>query len=346
MDMLFSNRPGYVLSGSAHAALLVATLLSFAQTRKFDDAHESVAVETVTDQQFNEVMKGEKTAKEVKPLPRADKVAELTEQKPLPPVAEAKRDIPTPPPPMKHEADPGEGEPPKPAEAKAEPVKPAPTPPPRPEEKPPEVDAEAVVPKPPPRPAPPKEEPKKPEFKPDQLAKLLEEQKQKEQPKQPDKAQSKPKSGEEAETHKFDAADINRLLSKEAPQRKASTNAQLQQVASLGAANASATKMSPSMWDALDTLLQDQYKQCWSYIGAAGQPKYVPEVRVQYAQDGTLIGQATLLNPQSDPIMRNLAESALRAIKRCNPLHIPAMYQPFYDQWKGRIVRFDPEEMS
>lgn len=344
--MSLSNRPGYVLSGSAHAALLVATLLSFAQTRKFDDAQESVAVETVSDQQFNEVMKGDKTAKEVKPLPRADKVAEVTETKPLPPVAEAKRDIPIPPPPMKHEADPGEGEPPKPAEAKAEPVKPAPVPPPRSQEKPPEVDAEAVVPKPPPRPEPPKEEPKKPEFKPDQLAKLLEEQKQKEQPKQPDKAQSKPKSGEEAEAHKFDVADINRLLSKEAAQRKASTNTQLQQLASLGAANANAAKMSPSLWGQLDALLQDQYKQCWSYIGIATQQKYVPEVRVQYAQDGTLIGQPALLNPPSDPAMRNLADSALRAIRRCNPLHIPAIYQPFYDQWKGRIVRFDPDELS
>ena len=344
--MLFSNRPGYVLSGSAHAALLVATLLSFAQARKFSDAQEFVAIETVSDQQFNEVMKGEKTAKEVKPLPRAEKVADVTETKPLPPVGEAKRDVPTPPPPMKHETDPGEGEPPKPAEAKAEPVKPAPVPPPRPEEKPPEADAEAVIPKPPRRPDPPKEEPKKPEFKPDQLAKLLEEQKQKEQPKQPDKAQSKPKSGDETETHKFSLNEIAKELSKEAPQRKASTGTQLQQVASLGLANASAAKMSPSMWDALDLLLQDQYKQCWSYIGPAGQPKYVPEVRVQYAQDGTLIGQTALLNPPSDPIMRNLAESALRAVKRCNPLHIPAMYQPFYDQWKGRIVRFDPEEMS
>ncbi len=344
--MLLSNRPGYVLSGAAHAALLAAILISFAQTRKFADAQESVAIEAVSNQQFNEVMKGDKAAKEVKPLPRADKVAEVTETKPLPPVAEAKRDIPTPPPPMKHEADPGEGEPPKPAEAKAEPVKPAPTPPPRSEEKPPEADAEAVAPKPPPRPEPPKEEPKKPEFKPDQLAKLLQEQKQKEQPKQPDKAQSKPKLGEDAEAHKFDVADINRLLSKEAPQRKASTGAQLQQVASLGAANANAAKMSPSMWEGLDRLLQDQYKQCWSYIGIATQPKYVPQIRVQYAQDGTLIGQPVLLNPPSDPAMRSLADSAMRAIRRCNPLHIPAMYQPFYDQWKGRDVGFDPEEMS
>ena len=66
---------------------------------------------------------------------------------------------------------------------------------------------------------------------------------------------------------------------------------------------------------------------------------------MQYRPDGGLIGQPELLNPPSDPDLRALAESALRAVRRCDPLRIPAQYQPYYDQWKGRIVRFDPEEM-
>jgi colicin import membrane protein len=366
--MLISNRPGYVLSGSAHAALLVATLLSFSQTRKFDDAQESIPVEMLSNQQFNEIMKGEKTAKEIKPTPKADKVAGITETKPLPPVAEAKKDIPTPPPPLKRQPDPGEAQtqdvptppqktadivPPKPPEP--EPPKPEPKPqqvkqPPAPPvaEKPPSEDAEPLIPKPPPRPDLTKAEPKKLEFKPDQLAKLLEQQKQKDQAqKLVEKSVAKPKSGDETEPmHRFDVADINRLLSKEAPQRRASTSSQLQQLASLGAPNASAAKMSPSLWGQLDALLQDQYKQCWSYIGLSGQPKYVPEIKVEYAQDGTLIGQPSLVNPPSDPSKRSLAESAMRAVRRCNPLHIPSLYQPFYEEWKGRIVRFDPDEMS
>jgi colicin import membrane protein len=36
----------------------------------------------------------------------------------------------------------------------------------------------------------------------------------------------------------------------------------------------------------------------------------------------------------------------MRAVRRCNPLRIPAQYQPFYEEWKARRVRFDPEEMS
>jgi len=252
-------------------------------------------------------------------------------------------------------------------EPKPEPVKPAPAPPvaqkpppvesaeavepkpvPRPKtESKPEVKKEAETqPKPKPEPKPkPVEEPTKPEpkFKPDQLAKLLDQEKQKDAPPKP---VAKPKSGEETAdpAQKFDAADISKFLSKEAPQRKASTGRELQQVASLGSPTASAAKMSPSMWGQLDSLLQEQYKQCWSYIGLNNK-KYIPEIHVQYAQDGSLIGQPSLLNPPSDPDLRSLAESALRAVRRCNPLHIPALYQPYYDQWKGRIVRFDPEEM-
>ena len=103
--------------------------------------------------------------------------------------------------------------------------------------------------------------------------------------------------------------------------------------------------MSPSLWGQLDGLLQEQYKRCWNFAGLGGQQKYIPEVHVQYMPDGSLIGQPVLLNPPSDPNLRGLAESALRAVRRCDPLRIPAQYQPYYDQWKGRIVRFDPEEM-
>jgi colicin import membrane protein len=35
----------------------------------------------------------------------------------------------------------------------------------------------------------------------------------------------------------------------------------------------------------------------------------------------------------------------MRAVRRCNPMHIPAAYMPYYEQWKARVVRFDPEDM-
>ncbi len=386
--MSLREKPGLAISGCIHLLLLGALVLSFSHASGFDDAQESIPVELVSDQQFNQIMKGEKSAKQVKPSPRAEKRAEIAELKPRPAPVDAKVEAPAPPSSLKREPDPGRDEPkeaPKPPERGAtlppprpaeEPQKPAQkpepakqAPPPRAVEAkpPPEESAEAIEPKPAPRPkiepkTPPKQEalaeakpkpvetPKKtePKFKPDQLAKLLEQDKQKAVPEKPvEKPIPKRKSGDEAPepTQKFDPGDISRLLSKDAPQHKQSTGRELQQEASLGAPTASAAKMSPSLWGALDGLLQEQYKRCWNYIGVGGQKKYVPEIHVQYAQDGSLIGQPALLNPPSDPNLRTLAESALRAVRRCDPLHIPAQYQPYYDQWKGRIVRFDPEEM-
>ncbi|ACB93926.1 hypothetical protein [Beijerinckia indica] len=392
-----NDNPGFGVSLTAHAALLLAFVISFSSTPQFPEAVESIPVDMVTTQDLNQIMKGEKTAKTVQSSHRAERVSDLAELHPQPPLAEAKKDVMPPPRPGKPQPDPGESE--KPQEAQREtptppkpPERPAQTPPPRPaqeaklepptppakpqppqkaEPKPQPVSPEAAEPLPAPRPkaeTKPKPEPKSeskpedkpkpheakpnetkptPKFAPDAVAKLLEQTPAKTETKKAEaKPAQRPKSGSEAATEpsKFNAADISKLLSAEAPQHKASTGKTVQQTASLGLPNANAAKMSPSMWDRLDSILQDQYKQCWSFIGLNKQ-KYVPEIHVQYAEDGSLIGQPSLLNPPSDPQLRGLADSAMRAVRRCNPLKIPAQYQPYYDQWKGRIVRFDPEEM-
>ncbi|WP_305080294.1 cell envelope biogenesis protein TolA [Methylosinus sp. Sm6] len=195
-------QPGLPVSAAAHVGLLLAALLAFPDARKFEDAQEAVPVDVVSDSQVNEVMKGEKTAKEAKPVQRADKLAEVAETKPLPPLAEAKKDIAAPPPPLRRrqeepedrseappppkrvaalppkpepptrpapaKAEPPKPEPPKPIErAKPEPPKPEPPKPqakpaPTPPEREPE-EAEVVRPKPPPRPAPEKAERPEPE---------------------------------------------------------------------------------------------------------------------------------------------------------------------------------------
>jgi len=378
--MSLPDHPGFAISSGVHVLLLAALLLSFSHPAQFDDAQESIPVEMVSDSEFNQIMKGEKTAaKQAKPLQRAEKRAEIAELKPPSPLAEAKAEVPTPPSPLKREPDPGRDEP---KAAPTPPERSAVLPPPRPSEDrpkpvarpatvepsapPPPESADASEPKPVPRPKiEPKTEPKpevaaeqkpkpvekplkpEPKFKPDQLAKLLDQEKQKDQHKPVEKPVAKPKSGDESPepAQKFDPGDISKFLSKETPQRKASTGRELQQMASLGSPTASAEKMSPSLWGQLDGLLQEQYKRCWNFIGMGGQKKYVPEIHVQYAQDGSLIGQPALLNPPSDPNLRNLADSALRAVRRCDPLRIPERYQPYYNEWKGRIVRFDPEEM-
>jgi colicin import membrane protein len=220
---------------------------------------------------------------------------------------------------------------------KSEPVKQSVAPPPPPVNEAEETAAPELAHS---KPVEPQKKPA-PKFKPDQLAKLLDQEKQKEK----QKPAAKPRSEAAEPQQKFDPGDIAKFLNKEAPQGKQASGHDLAQVASLGSPTASAAKMSPSLWDQLDGLLREQYKRCWSFAGLGGQQKYIPEIHVQYTLDGSLVGQPVLLNPPSDPNLRALADSAMRAVRRCDPLRIPSQYQLYYDQWKGRIVRFDPDEM-
>jgi colicin import membrane protein len=348
------ENPGFAVSGGVHVGLLALALFSLSHSPHFDDAQESVPVEILSAQQFSQIMKGEKTAAQVMPRQRAEKLAELEELKPQRSPSDTPKDVPAPPPPLKRQADAGHAEPqeapqaaeqreasppPPPARetakptSKSEQVKQSVVPPP----KSPVNDAEetATPDPPPPKPVEPSKKPA-PKFKPDQLAKLLDLEKQKEK--------QKPAGAAEAQ-QKFNPRNIAEFLSKEAPRGKQASEHELSQLASLGSPTASAAKMSPSLWDQLDGLLREQYKRCWNFAGLGGKQKYIPEIHVQYTQDGSLIGQPVLLNPPSDPTMRALAESAMRAVRRCDPLRIPSQYQLYYDQWKGRIVRFDPEEM-
>ncbi len=406
--MGFSRRqPGFPLSAAAHAGLLAATLIAFSQTPKFEDAQETMPVDVVSDQALNQIMKGEKTARAVKPAPRAEKVAEQKETRPTPPRAEAKREIPTPPPPLKRlSEEPSEDDtpqkqakeapqPPKrvaalPPPAPQPPVrpapapKPAPAPPPKPQakaapapEKDEPDDAEVVQPKPPVKPkleqareeTPPRTPPKPPEkpraketprLKTDEVAKLLQEKKldakadkadaaeekeasaEKPVRSETPRASAKPKSGDEtAPKSKFNAANIANLLSREAPQQRAST-AEKTQVASLGAPNASAAKMSPSLQGKIDAYTVEHYRRCWVTALSMNAMNYVPRVEFRLTRAGALDGQPRLLNPSSDPVEHARGEQALAAVRRCSPIPIPAEFSPYYDYW--RVTELDMKE--
>src|SRR3984893_10302813 len=261
--MPLPENPGFAVSGGVHIGVLALALFSLSQSPQFDEAQESFPVEIFSAQQFNQIMKGEKTAAQVKPRQRAEKIAELAELNPKPSPSDAPKDVSSPPPPLKRQADPGQ------AERQEEPKPPEhgmASPPPRPAQEtakpaPKSEQVEASVAPPPkplvneaeetatPGPAQPKpvEPPKKPaaKFKPDQLAKLLDQEKQKEK----QKPAAKPRSGEEAAEpqQKFDPGDIAKFLNKETPQRKQARGHDLSQVASLGSPAASAAKMSPSL---------------------------------------------------------------------------------------------------
>lgn len=356
--MSLTEKPGLVVSSTAHVALLLAAVLSFAGTPKFPNAQQTIPIELVSAKKLNQIMRGDKHAKHVQPKRRVDKVAKTRVIKPKPPLAEAKRDISPPPSPDKKRPDPGKAEkavpkpkaavsPPAPAKVAAKtpaPTKPKPAsavahnPPPQ---------QAADTPLPPPRPKfdTPKKTVKKPppKLKLDEIAKLLKKNKLKD----PHKA-AKLKSGQDSHQrrNKFNLKDISRLLSHEAPQRRAASGRKLAELASLGAPSASARRMSPTLMAAMESWFENRFQNCWDQpITVPPGPKYVPEIRVPLNRDGSLAGPPTLINPPSNPAWRPLAESAMRAVRECNPLPVPAKFKPYYDEWKGRIVRFNDDSL-
>ena len=365
------SEPGFPLSSAIHAGLLLAALVFYSDAKKFDDAVEMVPVDLVTDSELTQIMKGEKTAREIKPTPRVDKVAPEAETKPEPPLAEAKKDIATPTPPARPLPQPSADDAPPTPPKRLAALPPKPEPPPKPEEKQPEPkpaakpkaaapepdrkqpekepdQAEVVKPKPPAHTKPDNvakdavssEKPKE-RLKFDEVAKLLDSKKQQEKPK-PDTSigelaekavkESKPKSGEEnAPRSKFDAASISKLLSREAPQRRAATG-RAAQTAALGAPTAAGAKMSASMEARIAAYIHDHYYPCWASALSLGGQAYTPIVEFHLSRDGDLEGHPKLLNASASPTEHARGEQAMQAVRRCSPMRIPPEFMPYYEE--------------
>ena len=306
----YSNFAG---SAALHGALLALVLLGFASAPQFADTPEAVPIETVSLSELNQIANGEKDAK---PAPQ------VTPAPPPPP-----QPAPTPPP--KPEA---AQPPPTPAKAETPPPKAAPpqkaeaTPPPEPEPMPPER---------PESPSPPKlaieEAPVEPPVRPKFLDPAPERAK--------DPAPEKPKP-----SRAFDANAIAKLIG----QGKTATAAPTRTAAAAtpqGLPRHDAPHMSMSMASALDAWLTESYLNCWT--PPPGMPEgdtYVAQIKVVFNVDGSLSGRPVLLNPPSDRAWRAHAESAMRAVRKCDPLKVPAEYMPYFEQWKVETIHFDPRE--
>src|ERR1700732_4850770 len=96
--MPLPENPGFSVSGGVHVGLLALALFSLSQSPQFDEAQESIPVEIFSAQQFNQIMKGEKTAAQVKPRQRAKKSPEPPRANPPPSPRRPPKGCPRPPP--------------------------------------------------------------------------------------------------------------------------------------------------------------------------------------------------------------------------------------------------------
>ncbi len=94
----------------------------------------------------------------------------------------------------------------------------------------------------------------------------------------------------------------------------------------------------------LDALKQQLYR-CWNVqLGARDPESLVVLIRVTMRPDREVLGTEVLdrSGRMGDSFYRAMAESAVKAVRKCSPLRLPAGK---YAQWKTFTFRFDPREM-
>ncbi|NWG45872.1 MAG: cell envelope integrity protein TolA, partial [Alphaproteobacteria bacterium] len=93
--------------------------------------------------------------------------------------------------------------------------------------------------------------------------------------------------------------------------------------------------------------LRQQIERCWSFpAGAAYAEELIVTLRLALNPDGSLIGRPeivdTLKYGLGDTFYRVAADSAVRAVLRCQPFTLPPEK---YENWRSVEVEFDPRNL-
>jgi len=94
--------------------------------------------------------------------------------------------------------------------------------------------------------------------------------------------------------------------------------------------------------------IRAQIEKCWSFpAGARGAEDLVVQVRLFLSPDGSLSRPPEIINSArmalpGEEFFRVAAESALRAVLKCEPLDVP---EGKYERWRELELTFDPRKM-
>lgn len=225
-------------------------------------------------------------------------------------------------------------------------VKPS-EPPPEPEQKPQEKPPEQKKPAPPVKTAEAEPPPPPPDAaalpdKPLEKEKKPEPPKEKKEEKVADKKKEKPKEDPLAAILK----SVKKTAQAEQKEKKseAKSEASESENKSMSSQYDPTKQMSLSEKDAIAS----QVQKCWNVpAGAKNAQELEVFIEAEYAVDGTLIkakiGNDTMAKANGDPFVRAAAESALRAVQRCQPLQ--GLQQDKFAGWQYMRHRFDPKDM-
>ena len=140
----------------------------------------------------------------------------------------------------------------------------------------------------------------------------------------------------------FDPNQIAALIDK-AKEEQAETEKKTSNLTQSSVKNSFATGLSLSEEDAL----RAQIFGCWSVpLGLPYEKNLLVRVKLRLKQDGTVLKSEILdherMNTPGQAFYKILAESALRAVRICQPLKVPPTG---YERWKDLQLNFDPTEM-
>ena len=140
----------------------------------------------------------------------------------------------------------------------------------------------------------------------------------------------------------FDTNEIAALIDK-AKKEEANTQKKSDKLTQSSVKNSFAQALSLSEEDAL----RAQIFGCWSVpLGLPYDKNLLVRIKHQLKPDGTVLKSEILdharMNTPGQSFYKILAESALRAVRICQPLKVPPTG---YDRWKDLQLNFDPTEM-
>ena len=155
----------------------------------------------------------------------------------------------------------------------------------------------------------------------------------------------KPEIRQSSEFEKKEIIDTNQIaaLIDKAKETEAIKQEENKKITQSSKKNSFATGLTLSQEDAL----RAQIFGCWSVpLGLPYDQNLLVRIKLQLKKDGTIIKSEILdherMNRPGQKFYKVLAESALRAVRLCQPLKVPPTG---YDRWKDLQLNFNPTEM-
>ena len=155
----------------------------------------------------------------------------------------------------------------------------------------------------------------------------------------------KPEIRQASEFEKKEIIDTNQIaaLIDKAKEESAKVKKSTNKLTQSSVKNSFATGLTLSEEDAL----RAQIFGCWTVpLGLPYDDDLLVRIKLELKQDGTISKFEILdherMNRPGQKFYKVLAESALRAVRICQPLRVP---QTGYEKWKNIQLNFDPTEM-